>query len=365
MKQTLLPLLFLPLLASACSSDNSPKEIRVEQALPESVMIDAPTDTTWTAHGNPIIRHKHTGDPAAMVYGDQLFIYAGVDECPDPQQFYLMNEWTVFSTTDLKTFTEYPCPLHASDFAWSKGEAWASQVIERNGKFYWYVTVENNESDPGKCVAVAVSDSPVGPFHDALGKPLVSNSMTTQPRPDMWWDDIDPTVFIDTDGQAYLYWGNSACYWAKLKENMVELDGEIHRVEFQVNPSNLSTPSDPSNPSTTPPLPFTYTEAPWIHKRGDWYYLSFAQDWPEKLGYAMSHSIEGPWVYCGILNELSGNSNTNHHGIFEFQGEWYVVYHNGALPDGCGFRRSVCLDRIFYNEDGTMRRMVMTSEGVQ
>lgn len=309
-------------------------------------VISFPADTTFVAKGNPIVRHEHVGDPAALVYGGQLWIYGGVDECPEPEQYYLMNRWAVFSTEDMKTFKEYPCPLRAKDFAWSKGEAWASQVIERNGKFYWYATVENNESDPGKCLAVAVADSPIGPFKDALGKPLVKNSDTPQPRPNMSWDDIDPTVYIDDNGQAYIYWGNSACYWAKLKENMIELDGEIHKVEFQGEK-------------------FTYTEAPWLHKQGDWYYLSFAMEWPEKLGYAMSKSIEGPWEFKGILNELSGNSNTNHQSIIQYKGQWYVIYHNGALPDGCGFRRSLCIDRIHYNADGTMKRMVMTTEGVQ
>lgn len=339
----LFPITLLTLLAS-CQS--APKADDTAAPAPAEVKTFGTPDTTWTAQGNPVVRHKHTGDPGAMVYGGQVYIYAGVDECPDPQQFYLMNEWTVISTSDMKTFSEYPCPLHAKDFEWSKGEAWASQVIERNGKFYWYVTVENNESDPGKCVAVAMADSPIGPFKDALGKPLIKNSDTAQPRPNMWWDDIDPTVFIDDNGQAYLYWGNSACYWAKLKENMIELDGEIHKVEFQ-------------GPA------FTYTEAPWLHKHGDWYYLSFAQDFPERLGYAMSKSPEGPWEYKGILNEIAGNSNTNHHSIIEFNGEWYFIYHNGALPDGCGFRRSVCIDRLYYNEDGTIKRMIMTSEGVQ
>lgn len=300
-------------------------------------------DTTWVATGNPVIRHKHIGDPAAMVHGGQLYIYGGQDDCPEPGQYYLMNQWAVFSTSDMKTFTEYPCPLRASDFEWAKGEAWASQVIERNGKFFWYVTVEH-ATDPGKSIGVAVADTPVGPFKDALGHALVTNSMTEQPRPNMWWDDIDPTVFIDDDGQAYLYWGNSNCYYAKLKENMIELDGEIHKVD----------------------LPgVSYTEAPWIHKRGDWYYLSFACEWPEKLGYAMSKSPVGPWEYKGLLNELAGNSNTNHQAIVEFNGEWYVIYHNGALPDGCGYRRSTCIDRLYYNADGTIRRMIMTSEGVQ
>lgn len=109
-----------------------------------------------------------------------------------------------------------------------------------------------------------------------------------------------------------------------------------------------------------------YTEAPWIHKHNGWYYLSYAYDFPEKTAYAMSKSITGPWVYKGILNEIAGNSNTNHQAIIDFKGKTYFVYHNGALtPDAGSFHRSVCIDYLYYNPDGTMKRVIMTSEGVK
>ena len=303
--------------------------------------VAAQADTTFMAKGNPVVTYKYLGDPAALVHDGTLYIYAGHDECPPPQQYYLMNEWCILSTKDMKTFTEHSYKMQAKSFAWAKGEAWASQVIERNGKFYWYVTVEHKDI-PGKSIGVAVADSPVGPFKDARGSALVTNDMTTE-YTKIGWDDIDPTVFIDDDGQAYLIWGNTQCYYAKLKENMTELDGPIVPVD----------------------LP-RFTEAPWIRKRGEWYYLSYASEFPEKICYAMSKSITGPWEYKGILNELAGNSNTNHQAIIEFNDEWYFIYHNGAInPHGCGFRRSVCIDRLYYNPDGTMQRIIMTTEGVQ
>lgn len=303
--------------------------------------VAAQTDTTFVAKGNPIVTYKYLGDPAALVHDGTLYIYAGHDECPPPQQYYLMNEWSILSTKDMKTFTEHSHKMQAKSFEWAKGEAWASQVIERNGKFYWYVTVEH-KNIPGKSIGVAVADSPVGPFKDARGSALITNDMTTE-YTKIGWDDIDPTVFIDDDGQAYLIWGNTQCYYAKLKENMTELDGPIVPIR----------------------LP-RFTEAPWIHKRGDWYYLSYASEFPEKICYAMSKSITGPWEYKGILNEIAGNSNTNHQAIVEFKGDWYFIYHNGAInPHGCGFRRSVCIDRLYYNPDGTMKRIIMTTEGVQ
>jgi beta-xylosidase len=290
---------------------------------------------------NPVITHKFTADPAAIVHNDTVYLYTGHDEAEQDYHFYKMNEWLVFSSTNMVDWEEHPVPLKVADFSWAKSDAWAAEVIEKEGRFYWYVTVEH-ATIPGKAIGVAVADSPVGPFKDALGNALVTNDMTK--ATDIGWDDIDPTVFIDDDGQAYLFWGNTVCYYAKLKENMIELDGEIKVVEG---------------------LPH-FTEAPWIHKRGDWYYLSYAYQFPEKTAYAMSKSIEGPWEYKGILNELAGNCNTNHQAIIEYKGVPYYIYHTGGIqPMGGSFRRSVCIDRLYYNEDGTMKRIIMTSEGIQ
>ena len=289
---------------------------------------------------NPIIKDKYTGDPAALVYKDKVYLYAGHDEAPNDFNFYKMNEWLVYSSSDMVNWQEHPVPLKVTDFAWAKSDAWAAQVIERSGKFYWYVTVEHG-TIPGKAIGVAVSDSPTGPFKDALGKAIITNDMTTQTS--IGWDDIDPTVMIDDDGQAYLFWGNTICHYAKLKANMLELDGPIQ---------TISLPN--------------FTEAPWIHKKKDWYYLSYAYQFPEKIAYAMSKSINGPWEYKGILNEIAGNSNTNHQSIIEFKGNDYFIYHNGATqPNGGSFRRSVCVDRLYYNEDGSLKRVIMTTEGIQ
>ncbi len=297
-------------------------------------------DTTFVANGNPLIRYKYTADPGALVDNGTMYIYAGHDICPFPENRYVIDEWVVFASKDLKTWSEYPVPLRTTDFAWANGSAWASQVIRRGDKYYWFVTVEH-ATIHGKSIGVAVSDNPLGPFKDARGSALITNDMTTE-YTKISWDDIDPTVFIDDDGQAYIIWGNTQCYYAKLKENMIELDSEIMTID----------------------LP-RYTEAPWIHKANGKYYLSFASEFPEKICYAMADNINGPWEYKGILNEVAGNSNTNHQAIVEFDGKWYFVYHNGAADvNGGSFRRSVCIDRLYYNEDGTMRRVQMTSEGI-
>jgi beta-xylosidase len=274
------------------------------------------------------------------VHKDKFYLYTGHDVAPPKRNGYEMHEWLCFSTTDMHNWTEHRSPLSVKDFTWAKDDAWASQVIERNGKFYWYVAI-THASIPGKAIGVAVADNPTGPFKDARGSALITNEMTKNTT--ISWDDIDPTVFIDENQQPWLFWGNTVCYYAKLKQNMTELDGPI---------STISLPH--------------FTEAPWIHKRKGWYYLSYAYEFPEKIAYAMSRNINGPWEYKGILNEIAGNSNTNHQSITEFKGKWYFVYHNGALvPDAGSFHRSVCIDELFYNKDGTMKRVIMTSEGVR
>ena len=290
--------------------------------------------------GNPLFKDVYTADPAALVVGDTVFLYTGHDEAKPPKEFYEMHEWLCFSSTDMIHWIKRGSPLNVKAFKWAKDDAWASQVIERDGKFYYYAAVEHDSTHPGKAIAVAVSNSPAGPFVDARGSALITNDITTATN--ITWDDIDPTVIID-NGQAYLFWGNTKCYYAKLKANMTELDGDIKVVD----------------------LP-DYTEAPWIHKRNGWYCLSYASGFPEKIVYAMSKTINGPWQYKGILNEIAGNSNTNHQAIINFKGKDYFIYHNGAInTQGGSFRRSVCVDRLYYNADGTIKRVIMTSGGIQ
>lgn len=307
---------------------------------PHSYTSSSNTIDAINFSGNPIIKHKFTADPAAIVHNNTVYLYTGQDEAPDKQARYVMHNWTCFSSTDLVNWKEHPTPLRVKDFTWAKDDAWASQVIEKNNKFYWYVSISHNTIH-GKAIGVAVADKPEGPYKDAIGKALITNDMTTDVK--ISWDDIDPTVFIDDHGQAYLFWGNTSLRYVKLKDNMIEMDGDFKTIS----------------------LPH-FTEAPYVHKRNGRYYLSYAYQFPEKIAYAMSRSINGPWEYKGIINEIAGNSNTNHQSIIEYKGKWYFIYHNGALAADAGsFHRSVCIDNLYYNKDGTIKRVVMTSEGVK
>jgi beta-xylosidase len=288
---------------------------------------------------NPIIMEKYTTDPAAIVHNDTVFLYTGHDEAPSGVQNYVMHDWLCFSSVDMVHWAEHAIPLRAKDFKWAKDDAWASQVVERNGKFYWYVAVKHNTIS-GSAIGVAVAANPAGPFHDARESALITNDMTQFIKSDK--DDIDPTVLIDDDGQAYIFWGNSRCYYARLKKNMIELDGPIR---------TISLPN--------------FTEGSFINKRKSWYYLLYAYGYPEKIGYAMSRNINGPWIFKGIVNEIAGNCVTNSPAILDFKGKSYFIYHNGGLPEGGSYRRSVCIDYLYYNPDGTIKRVIMSSEGIE
>lgn len=304
--------------------------------VPQSLLTSKDGTFRFKSEGNPIIKHKFTADPAAFVENDTLWLFTGHD-FEGGQKGYKLKDWLLFSTTDLKNWTEYPVPLKIEDFKWDKtNDAYAGQAIKRNGKYYWYISTN------GSGIGVAVADKPQGPYKDAIGKPLLTNADCFASTHS--WTCIDPAVFIDDDGQAWLFWGNGVCYYAKLKENMIEIDGSIKKIDFEG---------------------LQFTEAPWVHKYEGNYYLSYASGFPEKIAYAMAKNIEGPYEYKGILNEIAGNSNTNHQTILDFKGKSYFIYHNGAIQtNGSSYSRSVCIDQLGYNNDGTIKRVVMTTEGV-
>ncbi len=293
---------------------------------------------------NPAIQVLYTADPAPVVYLDTVFLYVGHDEPDAPDNKFLMREYRLFTSVDMVNWTAHPAPLKTSDFAWSAGDASAAQCIERDGKWYFYVSSLNRES-PGVSVGVAVADSPYGPFRDALGEALVTNDMTTFGKHS--WDDLDPTVFVDGD-QAYLYWGNNACYRARLNDNMISLDGDI-------------TALDIFDKSAFGP---DFEEAPWVYRRGERYYMLYASDPNESLHYATSPGPEGPWSYGGKLMDPTGSSGSNHPAAINFRGRDYLFYHTGELPGGGDFNRAVCIEPFVYGTDGSIPPIPKTRGGV-
>ena len=296
---------------------------------------------------NPIIRDKFTADPAPMVVGDTLYLYVGHDEAQRDEMFN-MREWLVYSTKDMKNWTDHGPIMRFSDFKWAKQDAWASQAIEKDGRYWFYTAVEHDDTHPGKAIGVAVSDTPTGPFVDAKGSALVTNQMT--PKGTHSWEDIDPTVFTDDDGSTWIAWGNRQCYIAKLKPNMIEIDGPITEI--------------------TPPH---FEEGPWLHKRGEMYYLTYASldrrtQRDEHISYATAPAITGPWTPRGELTGSGKYSFTIHPGIAEFNGRWYLFVHNADLAvgdqSGAIGRRAVTVHPLYYNEDGTMQPVIQTDAGV-
>ncbi|MFG1894143.1 family 43 glycosylhydrolase [Micromonospora zamorensis] len=290
---------------------------------------------------NPIVQHIYTADPAPLVHNGRVYLYTGHDE--DGSTYFTMREWRVWSSADMVNWTDHGSPMSLSTFAWADANAWAGQVIARNGKFYWYVPVRQR-SNGQMVIGVGVADSPTGPFRDAIGRPLVGNN------------EIDPSVFIDDDGQAYLYWGNPGLWYVKLNSDMISYSGSATRITlttagFGTRTGNASRPT-------------LYEEGPWVFKRNGLYYNVFAAECcSEFIAYSTAPGPTGPWTYRGTIMPRQGSSFTNHAGVVDFNGGSYFFYHNGALPGGGGYTRSVAVEKFSYNSNGTIPTITMSTAG--
>lgn len=276
---------------------------------------------------NPIVQTNYTADPAPWVHEGRLYLYTSHDEDVTKDNFYTMNDWRLYSTVDMVNWTDHGSPASYQSFSWATGDAWAPQGIARNGQFYLYVPLNNAT---GARIGVGVSDSPAGPFTDPLGKEIVGTGT----------GHIDPTVFIDDDDQAYLYWGNGTLRYVTLNSDMISYSGSPTTVSLQ-----------------------GFTEGPWFYKRESLYYLVYAAiSGNEKISYATSDSPTGPWTTRGDIM-APGNTFTNHSGIVDYQGHSYFFYHNSALPGGSDFKRSVCVEEFTYGDDGSIPTLTMSEEG--
>ena len=290
---------------------------------------------------NPIIQTIYTADPAPLVYNGRVYLYTGRDE--DNSTYFTMKQWRVWSSADMVNWTDHGSPLSLTSFSWASNNAWAGQTVYRNGKFYWYVPMTVRATGQ-MGIGVAVSTSPTGPFTDAIGHPLVSNGQ------------IDPTVFIDDDGQAYLYWGNPDLWYVKLNADMTSYSGSPTKIAlttagFGTRSGNASRPT-------------LFEEGPWAYKRNGIYYMVFAAKCcSEFIAYSTAPGPLGPWTYRGTIMPTQGSSFTNHPGVIDFAGGSYFFYHNGALPGGGGFTRSVAVEKFSYGTDGSIPTINMSTTG--
>lgn len=276
---------------------------------------------------NSVIQTNFTADPAPLVHGDTVFLYTSHDE--DDAQGFKMRNWKLYTSKDMVNWTDHGTVADLSIFPWAvqDNDAWAPQVVERNGKFYLYAPVSVKGS-PKNVIGVAVADNPFGPFKDPLGHPLIDSGNGY----------FDPTVLIDDDGQAYLYWGNPSLWYVRLNKDMVSYAGVIKAID--VKPKN-------------------YQEGPWVYKRNKKYYLAYASTCcPEGIGYAISDGPTGPWEYRGQIMDPSNESSGNHPGIVDFKGKSYVFGFNYRLNFAetplHRERRSVAVSEFMYRPDGTI-----------
>jgi arabinoxylan arabinofuranohydrolase len=289
---------------------------------------------------NPIVQTIYTADPAPLVYNGRVYLYTGHDE--DGSTYFTMKQWRVWSSADMVNWTDHGSPMSLATFSWASSDAWAGQAIFRNGKFYWYVPVRM--ASGAQAIGVGVSDSPTGPFRDALGHPLIQNA------------EIDPTVYIDDDGQAYLFYGNPHLWYVRLNADMVSYAGAPAQIALTT--AGFGTRTGDAN------RPTLYEEGPWFYQRNGLYYLVFAAKCcSEFIAYSTAPSPTGPWTYRGTIMPTQGSSFTNHPGVIDFSGGSYFFYHNGALPGGGGYTRSVAVEKFGYNADGTFPTITMSTAG--
>ena len=280
---------------------------------------------------NPFVRSIFTADPSAHVWQDgRLYVYASHDVAP-PRGCDLMDGYHVFSTDDMVHWTDHGEILHSQQVTWGRKEGgymWAPDCAYKNGKYYFYFPHPSaTKTEDSWKIGVAVSRYPAKDFK-------VVGYIKGAPSA------IDPCVFVDNDGQAYVYNGGGTgplCFGGRLKDNMTELDGEMRPMEGLED----------------------FHEAAYVFRRGDWYYLTYADNHTEggrgsnRLRYAMSRHPLGPWQYKGIYLEPT-DCDTSHGSVVEYKGQWYAFYHNCSLSHQ-GNLRSICADRLYFNADSTIQ----------
>ena len=303
---------------------------------------------------NPIIQTMYTPDPAPYVYNDTVYLFVDHDE--DDAQYFSMKDWLLYTSADMVNWTYKGAQVSTATFSWAKqgDRAWAQQAVHKNGKWYWYVCC--NTAQGGDALAVAVADSPTGPWKDAIGGPLATG-----------WGYIDPTVFIDDDGKAYLFWGNKGLWYGELNDDMISFKDGYKEVPGYHDPKSFGELQSKMNWQKGKNEMMTqFEEAPWVTKRNGMYYMSYAAGGvPEYMGYSTAPTIHGPWTFRGRIMDEAKNSFTIHGGDIEFKGRNFMFYHNGLLPNGEGFRRSSSVEEFTFNEDGSFPFIPFTKEGVK
>lgn len=315
---------------------------------------------------NPVIRDQFAADPTARVFNNKVYVYPSHD-IPAPegqrQDWFCMADYHVFSSENLTDWTDHGMILSQEQVPWGKTDAysmWAPDCVYKNGKYYFYFPNAPKDGR-GFAVGVAIANQPEGPF-------------TCVQEPIMGISGIDPCVLIDDDGSAYIYWSGMGIRGARLKENMLELDGELQEVKIPKRDGMPEMPPMKMGGQVMEGLPDGFKEGPFAFKRNGWYYLTFpwvrgntsnGANPTETLAYAMSRSPLGPWDFKGIIMaEHDNHCWTNHHSILEYKGQWYIFYHRNDFSPNMDKRRSARIEKIAFNNDGTIQEVKQTMRGV-
>ncbi len=283
-----------------------------------------------------------TADPSGHVWNDgKMYLYTSHDiEC---QPDFFMKDWHVFSSSDLINWTDHGSCMSVNDLTWADNFAWAPDCAYKNGKYYFCFPAGNGFKDrlnPKNStkwmgIGIAVSDSPTGPFKDAIGKPL-----WTKPYAN------DPCLFIDDDGKGYIYFNGGGDYLvAEMADDLLSVKGELFKMDMGgYQPKR---------------------EGPWVFKRKGIYYYTMPEE-NQILTYYTAKSPKGPWKYQGIIMDEENDSN-NHHSIVAFKGKWVLFYHKwieDKNSDCTKKQRVTCAENLYFNPDGTIQKIVRTDKGV-
>ncbi|WHT22749.1 family 43 glycosylhydrolase [Crossiella sp. CA-258035] len=295
---------------------------------------------TGTVTGNPALPGL-TADPHLTAAGGRFYLYPTTDGFPG----WGGSTFSAYSSTDLVHWRNHGVILDLDkDISWADKFAWAPAMARKNGKHYFYFSGGKATGDTGKHLGVAVSDSPTGPFKDALGKPLV-------PAGTYGGQMIDPMVFTDDDGQSYLYWGQGGSHQVPLNPDMVSFD-----------PAKVRTHK-----------PQDYNEGSFVFKRKGTYYFMWSEGDTRsedyRVAYAPGPSPLGPWTKRGVILSKrldQGIKGTGHHSVVRAPGSdnWYIAYHRFAIPGGDGTHRETAIDRMRFNRDGSIQPVVPTLTGI-
>lgn len=288
---------------------------------------------------NPVIHDQFTADPTARVFNGKMYLYPSHDihsPIDELKEWFCMEDYHVFSSDNLTDWTDHGVILTQNNIPWVKPHSyamWAPDCVEKDGRYYFYFPAVPKDMEKGFGIGVAVADSPEGPF---------------SPMPDRMEGvmGIDPCVLVDDDGQSYIYWSGMGLSVARLNDDMMHIDSAPQKVEG---------------------LPEGFKEGPFAFKRNGIYYLTFpwVRKDTETLAYATSGSPLGPFEFKGIIMDESPTGCwTNHHSIVEKDGQWYLFYHHNDYSPDMDKRRSVRIDSLSFNADGTINKVIPTLRGV-